>query len=258
MAVIALTTDFGVQDAYVGMMKGVIAGIAPDASVIDICHEVRPQDLDHGALVLWSAVPAFPDGTIHCVVVDPGVGSQRRAIAVEADGMRFVAPDNGVIWPAVQRASSWKGVVLDRPEWFRHPVSHTFHGRDIFSPVSAHWAAGRTLEELGSPLDALVECTLFDATDQTNMIEGRIATFDHFGNAMTNIPGSWLVERRVKAIRIGKHVILGLARTFSDVGEGELVAYINSFGLLECAICNGSAERAAGWDQNQRVEVLFH
>src|SRR5581483_4316382 len=153
-SVITLTTDFGLDDIYVGVMKGVLLGIAPNARLVDLTHAIAPQNILEASLRLAAAVPYFPPGTIHLVVVDPGVGSERRAVVVETEQSRFVAPDNGVLTAPLRQNPARRVLILGeaaRP-YFRHPVSATFHGRDLFAPIAAHLAAGLPLEALGEPL----------------------------------------------------------------------------------------------------------
>ncbi|MCB9643577.1 MAG: SAM-dependent chlorinase/fluorinase [Myxococcales bacterium] len=244
---VTMITDFGTQDAYVGIMKGVIAGIAPETHIIDLSHQVSPQDVQKAAFLLWSAVEVFPAGSIHLVVVDPGVGSSRRAIAANAGGHFFVAPDNGVLWPSLQRFPKIRVMHLDKPEFWRSEVSHTFHGRDIFSPIAAHLAAGRPLPELGTPIDDPVEMDLFDVEGDGQRIWGRVIEIDRFGNLCTNISRGLLRmfgDLSGVQLHVGAHQIHGgIHQTFSDVGVGEMVAYFNSFGLLEIAARNGYAAR---------------
>ena len=244
---VTLTTDFGLQDAYVGAMKGVIAGIAPQAQMIDLSHHIPPQDIQKGAFVLWSAVDTFLQGSVHLAVVDPGVGSDRRAIAAEAGGQFFVGPDNGLLWPALQRFPSIRVVHLDQPRFWRAEISSTFHGRDIFASVAAHLAAGTPLRELGTPIDDPVEIDLFDIHGDGKRIWGRVIAVDHFGNLCTNLSRGALrgiEDLDACRLHVGEHKIQGgLSRTFSDVQPGEIVVYFNSFGLLEIAARDGYAAR---------------
>jgi len=244
MTTITLTTDFGGADAYVGIMKGVILARAPGTALVDLSHAIPPQDVCHGAVVLWSAVEFFASGTVHLAVVDPGVGSARRAIALESGGQLFVGPDNGLLWSAAQRLGIPRAVSLDRKEFFCQPVSSTFHGRDVFAPVAAALACGRSLDEVGSPLGELVPLDLFDATMKDEEIEGKLLGADHFGNLLSNIPLALLEEKGGSEswqIQIGDQLLEGIHNTFSDVPLHEPVAYGNSFGLLEIAIREGSA-----------------
>ncbi|MCK6512122.1 SAM-dependent chlorinase/fluorinase [Myxococcota bacterium] len=255
--IITMTTDFGTQDAYVGIMKGVIAGIASEVGVIDLSHQVPPQDIQKAAFLLWSAVEAFPAGTVHLVVVDPGVGSARRAIAASAGGHFFVAPDNGVLWPSLQRFPKIRVAHLDKSAFWRNEVSHTFHGRDIFSPVAAHLAMGTPLSELGTMIDDPAEFELFDLEGDGERIWGRVIEVDRFGNLCTNISRGTLrmfEELSGIALHIGSHRVTGgIHRTFSDVEVGEIVAYFNSFGLLEVAARNGYAARILDVEVNAPV-----
>lgn len=252
---VTLTTDFGHKDAYVGIMKGVISGIAPGCQVVDLCHEVAPQDLVGGALTLWTAARMFPSGTIHTVVVDPGVGSERAAILVQSGGYFFVAPDNGVLSPTLTCFSDWQAVRLENTSYFRDEISSTFHGRDIFSPVAAHLATGVPFEAFGEPLTSIETMTLFDAKRlSSTKVEGRVIHFDHFGNAITNIPGEWLAGG-VVSLRVADTVFGSLDTTFADCDEGGGVAYVGSSGLLEFAVRNGSAQREWGWSRDLTVEV---
>lgn len=257
--IISLTTDFGASDAYVGILKGVILSQAPQSMLVDLCHQIEAQNLRHGAYVLWSALEVFAPGTIHLVVVDPGVGSSRHPIAVHAGGQTFVAPDNGVLWPSISRFPQWEAVCLDQTEWFRDEISNTFHGRDVFAPVAAHIANGVPLEELGSPLPHLVELELFNARQDEDGIHGRVLLADHFGNLVTNIPAHMLRHLPdLSSCRIvaGTHHLQGVYRTFSSVGLGEPVVYINSFGLLEIAIRNGSAAEQLRLHTDAKVKLL--
>ena len=260
MRVLSLTTDFGVADAYVGIMKGVILSICSEVQLVDLCHTLPPQDIQRGACLLWSAVEAFPAGTIHLAVVDPGVGGARRAVALEAGGHYFVGPDNGLMLPAARRllelpersssvVSGLRGVVLDRPEFFRKEISSTFHGRDIFAPVAGYLAKDTPLESLGSPLRDPVALPLFDAVFQEDACLGRVLFADHFGNLVTNIPAQQLLQHAPLAswsVRIGPILLPQISNTFCDVKPGEAVAYVGSFGLIEIAIRNGSV--AATWN----------
>ncbi|MEM1010060.1 MAG: SAM-dependent chlorinase/fluorinase [Myxococcota bacterium] len=251
--VVTLLTDFGLEDPYVGSMKGVMLGIAPEIHWVDLTHRVPAQDVDAAALLLWASVEAFPKDTIHLVVVDPGVGSSRRAVAVQTSGGVFVGPDNGVLWPAVQRFPGLRAVVLDRPEVWRDTVSSTFHGRDIFAPVAAHLAAGAALTEVGTPIRDLQPLELFTPEISEQSITGRFVYADHFGNLCTDISSGLLrfwgdVPLRVGFTIEGQSIECVVEQTFSDTDAGDWVVYWNSYGLLEVAIRNGSAaSRCVDW-----------
>ncbi len=257
---ITLTTDFGIQDSYVACMKGMILDIAPGCQIVDLCHHVLPQDIRHGAYTLWSAAHLFPPGTVHVVVVDPGVGSGRKAVAVRAGGHTYVGPDNGVLWPLVAKEDSFVAHQLTEHRWFRDDISFTFHGRDIFAPVAAHVANGVDLASLGPELAELKTLDLFQPKKGKNKVEGKIIWTDHFGNCPTDISPKELPsfdEYKRCTLEVGAHHWIGIDRTFSDVQSGEPVAYINSFGLLELAVRNTSAVETLGLARGDQVVVTW-
>src|SRR5712691_6438607 len=191
MPLVTLTTDFGLRDPFVGIMKGVILSICPTARLVDLTHEVEPQDILGGCLTLEAAVPFFPAGTVHLVVVDPGVGSARRAIALRTGGGYLVGPDNGVLTPAFER-SGWTAVALTAPEYRLPSVSRTFHGRDVFAPAAAYLAAGIPLERLGSTLTDPVRLPLPGCRLEGDALVGEVLAADRFGNLITSIPAARL------------------------------------------------------------------
>jgi len=247
--IITLTTDFGLQDAYVGVMHGVILSIAPNARVVDLCHHVPPQDLVAGSLTLEAAIDVFPQGTIHVGVVDPGVGASRRAIALRTDHAVYVGPDNGLFTLPLQRDPPREAVELTNPDHHRPRVSATFHGRDIFSPVAAHLADGEPLANLGPPL-ALESLRQLDLPRPSPASDGALVLAvlhaDRFGNLITNLTRAafdrWRGDTPPAAVTVhlGDTRIPGVATTFSDVAEGEPVAYLGSSDRLEIAVRNGS------------------
>lgn len=247
--IIALTTDFGLEDGYVGTMKGVILGINPEVAIIDLSHRIAPQDVRQAAYVLAAACPRFPPGTIHVVVVDPGVGSERRAIALETPTARFVAPDNGVLsYILAGLGSNESGTIppgcqavhLNNPRYWLAEVSSTFHGRDIFAPVAAHLSLGVPLEELGEHIEEVV---LFPTPRPElradGMLVGHVIHIDRFGNLITDVKGRSL--RPGSIIEVRGREIQGVSRTYADVKEGELLALIGSSGHLELSVRDGSA-----------------
>ena len=241
MKLITLTTDFNMSDSYVAVMKGVILSITPDARIIDITHQIAPQDVREAAYVLSSAVAYFPPDTIHVVVVDPGVGSERRPIAIQTGQARFVGPDNGVFTPVLAAADREVVVHLDNPRFWRPAVSHTFHGRDIFAPVAAHLAAGQSLTALGSPIDDPV---LLDIAQPVRLaaggLRGQIVHVDRFGNLISNIPGGWLAGGDW-TIRIASLELSAIQPTYAAVDSGQIVALVTSGDTLEVAVRDGSA-----------------
>lgn len=259
--VITLLTDFGTRDAYVAAMKGVVLSICPQARIIDITHDVAPQDIVEGAWTLASAAPHFPAGTVHVAVVDPGVGSGRRAIAVRAGRWRFVGPDNGVLSWAVAAACAPEAVrafELKDARWFRDDVSNTFHGRDIFAPVAAYVAAGVRLEDLGPPAPGLVALPVPTPVATGDELTGEVIHVDRFGNAITNIERG-LVEawRRGRAAEVhaGDVVVGGVRRTYPEAEPGEALALFESTGRLEIAVREGSAARTLGLTRGAEVRL---
>ena len=254
--IITLTTDFGLADSYVGTMKGVILRIAPSACVVDITHAISPQDIHQAAYLVQTFYSYFPDGTVHLVIVDPGVGSDRRAIVLCTPAAIFVAPDNGVltyVWrDALARwsADALTVIELTNPTFWLPQVSNTFHGRDIFAPVAAHLSVGAPLEELGPRLKRIVEADLEQPTlGRNGELVGRIIHLDHFGNCITNITPRHLedagFDKRLMVKIIDQH-IAGLSYMFAEVAVGELIALIGSNGRLELAVRNGSAAQTLG------------
>ncbi|MEE8409147.1 MAG: SAM-dependent chlorinase/fluorinase [Myxococcota bacterium] len=250
---IALTTDFGAGSHYVAQMKGVIYSALPAARIVDVTHAIRPQSIRHAEVVFRSTAFCMPLGTVHVVVVDPGVGTDRRPIAVTAAGMTFVGPDNGVLGLALKQDGA-RAVVLDRRSFFREPVSPTFHGRDIFTPVAAELAAGLALDDVGTPIDDAIPSTLPAVAKHANGVTGEVLAADDFGNLLTNIPGryigaigdSWTV--RVDG-RVAERV-----RTYGEGPAQTPLALVGSDGYLEIAVRDGSAVALFGTDDGLEIE----
>jgi S-adenosylmethionine hydrolase len=244
MSLITLTTDFGLKDGNVGVMKGVILGIAPQVQIVDLSHLIQPQDILEAGLVLRRSAPYFPAETIHIVVVDPGVGTQRRPLAARIGNQFYVGPDNGTITLLVAygQARNWEvGFVhLDRPHAWLEPVSHVFHGRDIFAPVAAHLANGVFFDELGTAISDPVMLSLPQPMPTSTGWVGEVIHIDHFGNISTNI-GEQHVSSPDVRVRIGGTVLDGLVRTFGDGKSGDLVALFGSTGSLIVSEVNGNA-----------------
>jgi S-adenosylmethionine hydrolase len=250
MAIISLITDFGLEDEYVGLMKAVILGIDPLARLVDISHAVEPQDVVHAAFLLESAGRYFPPGSIHVAVVDPGVGTTRALLCLEANGHRFLAPDNGVlslVMDAFRPASLRR---LENATLWRSRVSATFHGRDILAPAAAHLSRGVLVRDLGpelDPADVVRLAELRAKRSPDGNIAGRIVHIDRFGNLVTNIDtiilqsSGGLAHERPATIRLAGQAIIGIRRTYADAEPGRPVALIGSRGYLEIAVCCGSA-----------------
>lgn len=243
---IVLLSDFGHQDAYVGILKGVILSLCPQTQLIDLCHEIPAGDLTTAAWQLMSAVDYFPAGTIFVSIVDPGVGSARKAIALEVAGKYFVCPDNGILsWLLKQSGSAWQGVSLDKACWHLPNPSQTFHGRDIFAPVAAHLARGLGLSELGSPLENLVELKWPQFRSEAHTLQGEILLWDHFGNLISNLPASALAAYAPDKlqIQIASRQLQGLKQAYAESPKGELLGIIGSSGYLEICLNQGSAQQ---------------
>jgi hypothetical protein len=235
--IITLLTDFGTADGYVAEIKGTILSTLPDATLVDVTHDIRAQDVEAARLVLARYWRRFPPSTVHIVVVDPGVGSSRVALAVSADGRLLVAPDNGVLSPALIVPDA-RAVSLSVPAG----ASSTFHGRDVFAPAAAALAAGTPLEQVGSPFASpLIRCTPEPAHTDDGAIRGEIITIDRFGNAITNVPG----PLPGYGVWVGA-MYLPLHHTYADVAPGEPVALTGSSGLIEVAVREGSAAQRLG------------
>lgn len=255
MPIITLTTDFGLADGYVGTMRGVILRIAPEVTLVDLSHQVPAQDIRAGAFVLYQAVPYFPPETIHVVVVDPGVGSQRRALAVRTAQGIFVAPDNGVLSYVLASGEVHEAVSLTNPACQLPQVSTTFHGRDIFSPAAAHLANGVPLEELGPRAINLVHLPLPRpaSTPQGHLI-AHLMHVDRFGNLILDATAEDVEEGDI--FELGEHKIKGLSHTFADVAPGELLAYVGSSrDHVEIAVREGDAAREMGLSVGDEVII---
>lgn len=252
--ILTLTTDFGSRDAYVGTMKGVALALAPDLHLVDLVHEVAPQDVLGAAFHLRGAWRYFPAGTVHLAVVDPGVGTPRRSLVASAEGQTFVAPDNGLL-PAVFAGSAAAPTyrVLDAARWLPAGASRTFHGRDLYAPVAARLAAGLVLAEEAAPTTVppsdVVAASVPATVHHADRAEGHVVHVDHFGNLISGLEAT---DPRVAAhLQAGARVRCGGAEvpvvgTYGDASLGTLVALVNSFGLLEVAAVGGSAAARLG------------
>lgn len=242
--IITLTSDFGSGSPYVGAMKGAILSIAPEASIIDITHDVPPQDIRQGALSLAATVDAFPAGTIHVGVVDPGVGTERCLVYALIGGHHYLAPDNGLLDRLDRNHSPDKIVALTKPEFWRDEISSTFHGRDILAPVAAHLSLGVGADQLGDPLDRLVRLEWAEVEVAPKKLTGAIESIDSFGNLITNIGEELLGDvPRDESVQIvcDEHETTGIFSTYGDQPSMTLLALIGSGGMLELAIVDDSA-----------------
>ncbi|MCF4967713.1 SAM hydrolase/SAM-dependent halogenase family protein [Nostoc sp. CMAA1605] len=258
LSLVTLLSDFGDRDVYVAVMKGVIAQINPQLRTVDLIHHIPAQNIAVARFCLMNACPYFPKGTVHLAVVDPGVGSQRRAIAVEfADGF-LVGPDNGIFSGVLAESPAIAAVELTNPKYWRTPQpSKTFHGRDIFAPVAAHLASGVALQQLGREIDlaSLIKLNIQQCNLTNTGVWGCIQYIDHFGNLVSNIPES-SVQSQKWCVQISGVRIPG-GKTYTDVALGEALALVGSHGWVEIAINGGNANLQMGINLSDELEVLF-
>jgi S-adenosylmethionine hydrolase len=254
MATVTLTTDFGDGTAYVAALKGSVLAVNPNARLLDLSHRLPPQDLAAAAYFLASSLRWFPAGTIHVVVVDPGVGTQRAILCVEWAGQMAVVPDNGC-WTSILQPGEIPQVrrVENRRYW-RPTVSATFHGRDVFAPVAGHLSLGVSPAELGPEVKEWTTLSMPEPVAMAGGIAGQIIVVDSFGNLVSNIPGEGVPP--AAAVQVGGETVVRRVRTYGDAEPGALVALIGSSGRLEIAVVNGSAAVRLGVEVGEPVEVV--
>ena len=274
-SIITLTTDFGYDDHYVATMKGVILGINPNATIVDISHSIEPQNILQGAFILSAAYRFFPKQTVHLAIVDPGVGSERQKIIVKTSTAFFVAPDNGILSYVIDELCSLEGistqhteglqkivfhtgleaVAITDPRFWRHPVSPTFHGRDIFAPVAAALSLGISMYEFGEKVNSLHILPLPKPFhDSEGNLVGQILHIDRFGNLITNIKNIDLPGKGV-IVEAGKHLIQGLSDYYAQ-GTG-IMAIVGSSGYLEISLRDGNAGEFLGMNVGDEVRVIL-
>ncbi len=258
MRIVTLTTDFGEADHFVGAMKGVILGIAPRAATVDISHQVEPYEIPQAAFLISQAYTSFPPGTVHVVVVDPGVGTSRRPILVEAARQFFIAPDNGVLSGIFAREKH-KVRAITAGRYFRKPVSQTFHGRDIFAPVAAHVAAGVAPSKMGKRIEDYLRRE-FDRPLRTGkrFWMGTVLHIDRFGNVITNFQPSDLPPGRPFEIAVGPHRVSHVAENYAECQPGELFLITGSSGFLEISMNQSPAARTLGCGVGAPVELTTY
>jgi S-adenosyl-L-methionine hydrolase (adenosine-forming) len=257
--VIALLTDFGTRDHYAGTMKGVALGVCPDATLVDISHEVPPHDVLAGALELAACYRYFPAGTIFLVVVDPGVGSSRRGIAADAGEYKFVAPDNGVLTVVLDEIPPRKVVELTERRYARPSVSRTFEGRDRFAPAAAWLAKGIELAALGRPAGSICRLEIPQPAFAPDRLTGEVLRVDRFGNLITNIDRKTfdkLAHEGALDIRVGTRPVARVVSTYADAGAGEICALFGSTDHLEIAANGASAAAEIGVGRGAAVQIL--
>jgi S-adenosyl-L-methionine hydrolase (adenosine-forming) len=259
MRVITLTTDFGLTDWFVGAMKGVILCRHSRATIVDITHDIPPGNIQAGAFALMQAIPCFPPGSIHVAVVDPGVGGDREAIVIETAHALHVGPDNGLFSFAIPHHEVRSVRRLANTRLLRHPISRTFHGRDVFAPVAARLAAGYPLSRVGPTLAGFIRLDWPEPKLQEGAIRGQVLYVDRFGNAITNLDAaaleSSLAMPATITIRVGRHRRIPLAESYSAVEHGRPLALLGSSDLLEIAVNGGSAAIQLGLHIGSDVTV---
>ncbi len=257
--VITLTTDFGLRDEYVGLMKGVIHGINPVAPVIDLTHYIPPQDVLWTAHLIYYSFSYFPSGSVHVVVVDPGVGSSRKIMLVKAAGHYFLVPDNGLMTKVVAAYGADEIWSINNARYFLDNISSTFHGRDIFAPVAAYLSTGVEPMVLGIRETELYTLDIPEPDFTGKAIQGAVIHVDQFGNLITNIEREQLRRLSVRypelIIEIGAHQLTGIAKSYLKVDKHQVVATIGSKGLLEISVNQGNAAEQLGFDKGEPVQV---
>lgn len=257
--IITLTTDFGDESGYAGVMKGVILTVNPDCQIIDITHRVSQQDVEEAAFLLNNSFSYFPEHSIHVVVVDPGVGSERKPILVETDKYWFVGPDNGVFSFMFLMEGFKKVWEITNESYFLPEVSSTFHGRDIFAPVAAHLSLGVSAEELGKELKGFVMLKDLEPKVEAGVIKARVVYADHFGNLISNISKDLfnrLVADKSFNISVGGEMIQKLSLSYADVRDGEVLALFGSSQWLEISVKNGNCQKELDIKKGAEINIL--
>lgn len=255
--IITLLTDFGIADHYVAGMKGVILGICPEAWMIDISHLVPPQDIRSGAYLLKCVYKYFPQGTVHLAVVDPGVGTSRRGLAIAAGSRFFIGPDNGIFSLVLSENPGWKAYSIENLALRRPDVSHTFHGRDVFAPAAAHLANGIPLDHFGTPCAPLPADWTAPRSSGDELL-GEVIHIDHFGNCITNVTDrdiEGLGKKEELQVQVRSHTIDSISKTYAEAKPGRIMALFGSCNHLEIAVNQGNASRKLGIGSGDRVSV---
>ncbi len=258
MPLITLLTDFGSRDAFVGIMKGVILKISPEINIIDLTHGIQPQEVGEGAFILSSAYPFFPDGTIHICVVDPGVGSKRRAIIIETEKYVFVGPDNGIFAYVYLREPNVRVISITQTDYMLPQISNTFHGRDIFASVAAHIANGVPISRFGPEVTDYHTGLISIPVVKDNIICARVLHIDHYGNIITNVGKSLFTEttkNKKFQIRLAAMTIDRIRNSYDEVNIGSFLAIWGSVDQLEIAVNKGNAAKLIGVLQGDPVEI---
>lgn len=258
---ITFLSDFGIKEGYVAQMKGVVSSIT-DARIIDITHEVAPHNIREGAFILWTTAPFFPLGTIHVAVVDPGVGTERKGLIITTKKQILIGPDNGILLPAAHLLGDFVVYEITNPRYMIHPLSRTFHGRDIFAPVAAYIARGVPFGEIGTRTSHFVDLEFSLGVHQGDRISGKILYVDRFGNLMTNIPGEIVpadMEKKTISIVSGdrRWESVPFVSSYGYVGQGVLLCTLGSNRFLEISVNQGNAAQTLGLGVDGEIQLLF-
>ena len=258
--IITLMTDFGTSDHYVGVMKGVMLNINPQVQIVDITHTIPPQDVHGAAFLIDATYRYFPTGTIHVIVVDPGVGSERRAIVCQTETAYFVCPDNGILTHILHNEKRIRSVTVENSAYFLPQVSNTFHGRDIFAPVAAHLSRGVPISRLGNPVTQPVQLPVPRPQVTDKAVIGQVIWIDSFGNLVTNISREILEsleERNSVVIHAGNAKIDHLNHSYAESAVGEALAIVGSFNRLEISINQGDAAQTLGLKRGDAITICM-
>lgn len=256
--IITLTTDFGYEDGYVGVVKGVILRICPEARTVDLSHEIQPWNISAASWIVSNSYPYFPKGSVHVGVVDPGVGSKRRFLLIEAGGHFFIGPDNGIFSGilTLNNGGEVRAYELKESEYWLPDISNSFHARDVFAPVAAHFVAGVSIEKLGTEisLDSLVHLPTREIKTKEGRLEGSVVYVDRFGNLITNIKRD--LVKTASLCQVGKRSIGRIGQTYGSAEQGAPIAFVGSHGFLEIAVSQGRADEKLDAGVNTPV-ILF-
>jgi S-adenosylmethionine hydrolase len=258
---ITFLTDFGIKDGYVAQMKGVVSSIT-DARLIDITHEIAPHNVREGAFVLWTTAPYFPVGTVHVVVVDPGVGMERKGLIITTKKQILVGPDNGILLPAAHLLGEFVVYEITNPKYMIHPLSQTFHGRDIFAPVAAYISRGVPFSDIGTQTMHFIDLQFRLGEHQGDRIVGKILYIDHFGNLITNIPREILpkdIEQKTVTVVSGdqRWESLPFVSSYGFAKQGGVLLTIGGNHFLEISVNQGNAAQTLGIRADADIQLLF-
>ncbi len=256
-SLITLLTDFGYSDSFVGVMKGVILNICPEVRIVDITHGIAPQNIDEAAFKLKNSYSYFPEDTIHTVVVDPGVGTDRAVLGVRTDRYTFLAPDNGVLKTVFHEHPNCQVYRITNSDYFLPNVSRTFHGRDVFAPAAAHLARGVPLSDMGEIIRKYIKGEVESCEVKENGIEGKIVAFDRFGNGITNIEEEKIDPTKKIRIEIKDLKFNRLSRSYSEVSTGEPLVIVGSSGTIEIAVNQQSAKEKFDLRLGDSIRIVY-